>query len=115
MVSRKNSTLLIVTVLAALAIGSMNQRAEAQVYYYAPTPVYVAPAPVVYSAPVYVAPAPVVYAAPAYYYPAYAYRPYGFGFSVGYYGGHHGYHGGYRHYGHGGRGFGFSFGYRGHH
>lgn len=110
MPARKNSMLLIAAMLATLALGAMAQRANAQVYYYAPAPVYVAPAPVVYSAPVYVAPSPVVYSAPvyysSYYYPGYCYRPSGFGFSFGYYGGH-------RHYGHCGRGFGFSFGYRG--
>lgn len=105
MPARKNSMLLIAAMLATLALGTAAQRADAQVYYYAPAPVYVAPAPVVYTAPVYVAPAPVVYTAPVYYYPGYCYRPSGFGFSFGYWGGHrHCYHG---------RGFGFSFGYRG--
>lgn len=112
MPARKNSMLLIAAMLATLALGAMAQRANAQVYYYAPAPVYVAPAPVVYSAPVYVAPAPVVYSAPVYYsYPVYSYRPSGFGFSFGYYGGHR--HYGHHYYGHHGRSFGFSFGYRG--
>ncbi|MGQ9650495.1 MAG: virulence factor [Phycisphaerae bacterium] len=105
MPARKNSILLIAAVLAALAFGAMAQEANAQVYYYAPAPVYVAPAPVVYSTPVYLAPAPVIYTAPVYYYPTYCYRPSGFGFAFGYWGGH-------RYYHHS-RGFGFSFGYSG--
>jgi len=66
--------------------------------YYAPAPVYVAPAPPVYYAPTpaYAAPAPVYAPAPAYYAPAYP-AP-GYSWVSGYwygYGAHRAWRGGY--------------------